>query len=91
MNSLTVSLLVGVIALFYFVHNIYCELESIHKSLKSKLELRPNERLKVTKVNFKSGLSLTKEDGEPLDSICLVEFSNVKEQHETNKLDSRKG
>jgi hypothetical protein len=47
--------------------------------LQKKLQLRPGEMLRTVELKFGKDVAVSRADtGEPMDAICVVEYSNVR-------------
>ena len=49
---------------------------NIFNELKLKVGLRPGERIQATPLHFK-GVNISKANGEPMDQITVLEYSNT--------------
>ena len=56
----------------------------IEKQLKSVIKLKPGEKFAATTLYFK-GLDISKANGEPMDSITVLEYSNTPTEARVNE------
>jgi len=77
-------ILIIIIALL--VYRILKNTDEIAKLKEVKFELRKGENLKPCTMRFKEGFQITRtSNGEPIDEITVVEYSNLGECNHVNK------
>lgn len=53
--------------------------ESLVDKVENTIKLKPNEHIKIMNLKFGEGVNIYKDDGEPIDSLTILTYSNIKE------------